>query len=473
MSDAELEAANAELLREKAELLHEKEDIVSFIGWGDPVQDANLTQEMNAIDERISVIDQQLRIPYQDRSSIPRQSNSRSPSTTLRHRAPSRWPVVEVSKPLSYEKVFPPEFLEKPMKYIVVLACHGGCDQFELPRHKEQTFTTEFDTIFTSELGMPAYVLFGSSYDYCYNLVYPFPSSGQDLVSRLQENVDSLGATKKPPRLNFKKQHQRVTDMDIFCPGDYNGLPDDGLFVFDASHPPQTVDEVKAKDLAPILLQKMQNTPRPNENGGYSTTTPSYLYKGRHVKLSDLLNPGGVLHQAGLTPENTTVIIVSCRVIIGVHEDDWCALQSPSPEAPAPEPAPAQAQQTQRSHMATVSLPRAEHEHDNPRFERMESSSDDESVSGWTSDSYWPGGRSKRQSKSKRKRQTKSKRQRKTKTKRQRKSKRQSKSKRKRQSKSKRKRQTKTKRQRKSKSKRQRQSKSKRQCMSDPFHFIQ
>jgi hypothetical protein len=411
MSDAELNAEKEELLQYK------KENILVFMGF-DEAHDDQLKQEMAAIDEQIRDIDQQLGIPHQDRSSVPRQSSHR------RDNAPSRWPVAEVSKPIPYKPVFPPEFLAKPMKYMVVLACHGGCDQFEFS--SKPKFKTEFDTIFTSELGMPAYVFSGSSYNYCYDLVHPFPSRGQDLVSRLQSKVDSLGPSKKPPRLNFKKQHQFVTDMDIFGEGDYGGLPDDGLFVFDVSNPPQTVDDVKTKDIAPMLLQQMPNTSRPNKDGGYSTCSPSYLYKDKRVKLSDLLERGGVLHQlyqAGLTPENTTVIIVSCRVIMGVHEEDWCALQSPSP-GPAP--------QAQRSPMATatVSVPRAEPY--KPTFERMDSSSDDESVS-WLSDSSWPydGGRSKRQSKSKRQIKSKSKRQ----SKRKRQSKSKSKSKSKRQSK--------------------------------------
>jgi hypothetical protein len=120
MSDAELEAAKAELLQYK------KEHIKPFMGWSS-AEDADLLREIDAIDKQIDYIDQQLRIPPQDRSSVPRQS---SPSPTLRHRRanapPPRGAVVYVSKPIPYKPVFPSDFLEKRMKYIVVLACHGG-----------------------------------------------------------------------------------------------------------------------------------------------------------------------------------------------------------------------------------------------------------------------------------------------------------------------------------------------------------
>ena len=405
MSDKQLSDA-------KKLLEDEKDNLSSFMGWGDSEEDAQQQLKIDAIDEHIRVIEQQLRIRPQDRSSIPPQGRSRSPHFKHRGHAKPRGAVAKaVTKPISCKPVFPHEFLEKPMEYIVVLAGHGGCHQFESPRPKGHKFRTEFDTIFTSELGMPAYVMYDGSYKYFYDFVYPFPTDGFNLVSRLQKNMDFIkDTTTKPPRLDFKKQHENVTDMIIFSAGDYDSLPDDGLFVFDSRDPPETVEEVMAKDIAPLLLKRnTRNDPlQPNPNGSYSLQFPLYLNEeGEDVKLSDLLKTGGVLQKHGLTPENTTVIVVSCRVVIGGRDADWCALQSPSTSASVAaasllQPAqPAQpAHQPRRS--ASVSVPRGDRHAgytDDPQLGPIDESSEGEDE-GWPSWSE-TGGRtkSKRQSK--------------------------------------------------------------------------
>ena len=411
-----------DLLAKKEELLDKKDELLAFMEWGDSEEDAQQQLKIDAIDQQLYAIDQLL-IPPQDRSSLPRGTESRSPAVTgsRRSHAPDRKVAAVKTRPIVDTPVFPRKFLDKGIRDVVVVVCHGGCSAFDAPPPIEKRFKTKFDTVFTSELGLLTYVG-DSSYQLCRDLFEaPFPDQGYKLVSRLgtimREHAGGLGI--KQNALNFKQMNDKVTDMNIFTAGEYpassGGTIDDGIFCFsDEFFAPNTDEEVKERDIAPNLFRRVNIAPTQTTTGRFVTSFPSYSVYGRHklgVKLSDLLKTGGALEEYGFNPELTTVIIVSCRVIPWVHMDDHRAIQSPSTSASV-----AAASLLQPSHyprplpFPSASVPRGHHhaEHtDDPRLHRMDESSEgeEEVQPSWSE----TGGRtkSKRQSKRKSKRQSK------------------------------------------------------------------
>ena len=233
------------------------------------------------------------------------------------------------------EKEFPPEFLNKPIENVVLLVCHGGCDAFDKPRKETEPkpkFKTKFDTIFTSELGLPTYA--GNSYQLGEALLRHDIKTGRDVVSSLAEITRSLpDLLGQPTRLNLKQRDQHVTDMHIFTAGDYDDKTiDDGIFLFKLGRS-LAPRQVEATNIAPILFRRAEPFPKKTPKG-YSTITPSYFHgDDRSVKLSDVLKTNGALDAYGLTPENTVVLVVSCRVIVGVRQPDWVKVQSPTTSA--------------------------------------------------------------------------------------------------------------------------------------------
>jgi|LauGreDrversion2_6_1035139.scaffolds.fasta_scaffold00980_2 hypothetical protein len=272
-------------------------------------------------------------------------SRSLDPPTRTREHAPSppHGHIGPITRPVG-TPIFPDEFLNKDMRYVVVVVCHGGCSAFDTPLPKKKRFTTAFDTVFTSELGMLTYA--GNSYALCKELFEsPFPNKGDKLVSRLETIMKrNAGGLEKANVLNFKGMSDRVTNMNIFTTGEYKTHSiDDGIFLFrsgDAA--PRDEGVVKSKDIAPLLFQRTGSVSVPTPTGsGFVTSLPSYTVSGRDslgVQLSDLLEEGGALHKRGLTPENTTVVVVSCRVIPSRHMEDHRAFQSPATSASRDQP---------------------------------------------------------------------------------------------------------------------------------------
>ena len=272
-------------------------------------------------------------------------SRSLDPPTRTRDRPPSppHGHIGPIARPIG-TPIFPDKFLNKDMRYVVVVVCHGGCSAFDTPPQKTQRFTTEFDTVFTSELGMLTYA--GNSYALCKELFEsPFPNKGDKLVSRLETIMKrNAGGLEKANVLNFKGMSDRVTNMNIFTTGEYKTPSiDDGIFLFGSGDAaPRDDGVVKSKDIAPLLFERTCSVSVPTPTGsGFVTSLPSYTVHGRDilgVQLSDLLKKDGALHKHGLRPENTTVVVVSCRVIPSRHREDHRALQSPTTSASRDQP---------------------------------------------------------------------------------------------------------------------------------------
>jgi len=284
-------------------------------------------------------------------------SRSRSPNSVddkHRDRPPSprhrRYPLV--SRPRDFQEKIPDEFLRKRIENIVFVITHSEtCSTFSSAssavRDKRDNgiFQTKFDTIFTCDLGM-----FTSTMSCRYNKIIEtildstFPNTGNDLLKRMYQNIGKVGEIfRDTTKIHVKQAGSYVTDLDTFCNGTTPVTTiDDGIFLYNiADEIP--IGSIQLKNIArnmfqwtyPKIVYKYKEDGTPVMNASQNPFVISGKDKRTtNIKLSDILGEGKglqIYEKPRISPDNTVVIVVTCRAIKG--QIDPFSFQSPSPSS--------------------------------------------------------------------------------------------------------------------------------------------
>lgn len=269
----------------------------------------------------------------------------RSPSP--RHR---RYSLV--SRPRDFQEKIPDEFLRKQIENIIFVITHSEtCRTFSsassVVRDKRDNgmFQTQFDTIFTCDLGMFTRMMSGR-----YNKIIEtildstFPKTGNDLLTRMSQNIGKDGKIfRDTTNIRVKQAGSYVTDLDTFCSGTTPVTTiDDGIFLYNI-HDELPIGPIQLKNIARNMFQwtypKIVYKYKEDDTPIMSASQNPFVISGKdkrttNIKLSDILGEGKGLQQyetPRISPENTVVIVVTCRGIKG--QIDPFSFQSPSPSS--------------------------------------------------------------------------------------------------------------------------------------------
>lgn len=284
-------------------------------------------------------------------------SRSRSPNSVddkHRDRPPSprhrRYPLV--SRPRDFQENIPEEFLRKQIENIIFVITHSEtCSTFSSAssavrdKRDNGNFQTKFDTIFTCDLGM-----FTSTMSCRYNKIIEtildstFPNTGNDLLKRMYQNIGKVGKIfRDTTNIRVKRAGSYVTDLDTFCGGTTPSTTiDDGIFLYNIADE-LPIGPIQLKNIARNMFQwtypKIVYKYKEDGTPIMSASQNPFVITGKdkrtaNVRLSDILGEGKglqIYEKTRISPDNTVVIVVTCRAIKG--QIDPFSFQSPSPSS--------------------------------------------------------------------------------------------------------------------------------------------
>lgn len=205
-------------------------------------------------------------------------------------------------------------------------------------------FQTQFDTIFTCDLGMFTATIHTRDDQIIRTILdSTFPNTGNDLMTRMSQNIGKDKLFKDTTNLIVKQAGSYVTDLDTFCTGTTPVTTiDDGIFLYNI-HDKLPIGPIQLKNIARNMFQwtypKIVYKYKKDGTLIMLASQNPFVITGKdkrtaNVKLSDILGEGKGLQQyetPRISPDNTVVIVVGCRVIKG--QPDAFPLQSPSPSS--------------------------------------------------------------------------------------------------------------------------------------------
>lgn len=264
----------------------------------------------------------------------------RSPSP--RHRRTSL-----VSRPRDLQENIPAEFLSKRIENIIFVISHSEtCSTFSSATaiKDDSMFQTQFDTIFTCDLGMFTATMKGNYNNIIDTILnHSFPTTGSDVTQRLSQNIGKDGKLfRDTTKIHVKLAGTNIIDLDTFCGGTTSTtVINDGIFLYNVNDE-LPIGPIQVKNIArdmfqwtyPKIIYKYNEDGRVVMNASHNPFVISGKDKPTtNVKLSDILGQGKGLqiYKPGISPDNTVVIVVTCRGIKG--QTYAFPYQSPSPSS--------------------------------------------------------------------------------------------------------------------------------------------
>ena len=253
-----------------------------------------------------------------------------------------------VARPRDLQERIPEEFLQKRIENIIFVITHSTiCSTFanaptgDKMDNDNGIFQTQFDTILTCDLGMFTAIMSGPYAKIVDTILsVNFPNTGTEVIQRLSQNIGKVGKLfRATTNIHVKSAGTNIADLDTFCMGSTPTTTiNDGIFLYNKSHE------------LPIGPIQLNNIARKMFTFTYPKTVYSYAPDGRlimssscnpfvnktttNIKLSDILGAGKglqVCEEPRISPDNTVVIVVTCRIV--KDQSDAFPLQSPSPSS--------------------------------------------------------------------------------------------------------------------------------------------